>query len=382
MKILGTMRSSHKRARSWWTTLLALPLLAACSAQPGPDIAKNYLTTVRDLQLSPIYPPREEFQVGDVYFIENDPKDINDITSTRRFWLGAIENVLKLSNDYLSSRINYVDSDLNKKKDAFEIKPPQNDLRTGIVSLADGERRSLPLVSFPSVSGRASTAGAFGGYGFVRSFGLAFGQNESVDLDFGDTRAFGLPPGALAIDESYQPAFRRHICPVMQSEIVQRLDKDKNPVLENGHPVFDYECSEGKDCQVLIVTRTILTRSIDFTYSNAQIARLALNRLTSEPPDTPTALPLPGNLNLDITIGPDSSGEGLDKLVTGLTTAIDSAQGNGANANETSALSFAGINGRGLTFRRTFRKPVAIAWEGYEVFPEDAAQLCRVSARH
>ena len=42
-------------------------LLLGCSAVPNSDISVQYKKEARKLGLYPVYPPREEFQIGDVY---------------------------------------------------------------------------------------------------------------------------------------------------------------------------------------------------------------------------------------------------------------------------------------------------------------------------
>ncbi|MFN3315055.1 MAG: hypothetical protein ACK46Q_16560, partial [Hyphomonas sp.] len=41
--------------------------LSSCTAVSGDDLAQKYQQRTRELGLFPVYPPREEFQIGDVY---------------------------------------------------------------------------------------------------------------------------------------------------------------------------------------------------------------------------------------------------------------------------------------------------------------------------
>lgn len=340
--------------------LVAATFLTACSALPERDLLVEYFDTVREMRLTPVYPPREDLQVGDVIFFTYDPNAENDLDSTTRRWLGSLTSVMEVSNDYLASRINYESSviDSSGTPDAsIAIRAGQTDLGSGTVSLNNGERRTLPLVSFPSITGRASSAASLGGYGFLQSFGLALGRNETVTLDFGDTRAFGLPDGGVAIDGEYEHEFRREICPIMMDVAFRRA--------ENG--VMTPACPAGLECRVAIVTRTFMTRSISFNYTNARIARLALNRLSGPVSDEPSTLPLPGNLDVNVTLGPDADGTELDQLLSGMNTNLESAQVAG---QETSGLNFVGLQGNGLVFQRTFLKPVAVAYDALAGEPQ------------
>lgn len=347
--------------------LVGITFLTACSALPGRDLYRQYTESVRDLSLVPVYPPREEFQVGDVYLIEYDESDPDDIGDREREWLGSLSAVQTISNEYLSSRINFPDSDLTPAMDDFAIAPTQDDLRTSIVTLANGERRTLPLVSFPAVSGQASTAGTLGGYGFLRSFGLALGQNETVSLDFGDTRVFGLERANVLVAEDPRVAaeFAHEICPLLRRAMDPATD-------DQGRHTRVYDCPEGQTCELMIVTQTVLTRTLNFTYTNARIARLALSRLDSPVSETPSVLPIPGNLDVTVEVGPEADGEALSQLIAALSTQVQQVQSDVGSTSETSSLNFTGLTARGLQFQREFRKPVAVAYDAVFATPQEA----------
>lgn len=333
--------------------------LTACSAIPQGDLRDKYAETVRNIGLTPVYPPREDFQVGDVIHVSYDPKDRDNLDKYQRTWLGSLTSVMNVANGYLASRINFPDSDTIEDGAKTQIKADQDDLSSGRVTLDDGARRSLPIVSFPSVSGAASTAGSLGGYGFLRSFGLALGRNESVSLDFGDTRAFGLPDGGIAIDGQYEQEFRGKVCGSKLELFLQKDEFGQLARTTNGNTVS--ACPKGRTCLVMIVTRTFLTRTLTYNYTSAAIARAALNDLRGPAPGgNTTPLPLPGNLDVNVTLGPDADASQLDTLVGGLTTAVQEARTDGKPTN---GLNFVGIQGNGMVFQRVFRKPVAIAYD-------------------
>lgn len=346
--------------------LVVATLVTACSALPERDLYMNYTEAVRSFDLVPVYPPREEFQVGDVFLIVYNPEEPDSIEERDRFWLGTLESVQTIANEYLSTRINFPDSNLTPAQDDFAITPTQDDLRTSVVTLANGERRTLPLVSFPSVSGQASSAGTLGGYGFLQSFGLALGRNETVSLNFGDTRVFGVERADWIVGEDPRVGaeFQHQICPVLRPAL--------EGVIQNGLSTMRYDCPEGRACDIMIVTQTVLTRTLNFTYTNARIARLALSQLDSPLPQTPNVIPIPGNLDVTVEVPADANGEALSGLITALSTQVQQVQSNAGNTNETSALNFTGLTARGLQFQREFRKPVAIAYDALFATPEVA----------
>ncbi len=54
---------------------LSMWTLAGCAftAAPPGHVAKEWATAFRELQLTPIFPPREDVQVGDIYIVPVEP---------------------------------------------------------------------------------------------------------------------------------------------------------------------------------------------------------------------------------------------------------------------------------------------------------------------
>lgn len=67
-----------------------LLLLNGCASSVDEPITRAYGEAVRDLGIFPVFPPREEFQVGDVYAwsqSESDPRDNLSIYVTSLHWM-------------------------------------------------------------------------------------------------------------------------------------------------------------------------------------------------------------------------------------------------------------------------------------------------------
>jgi len=52
-------------------------LNSGCATSPAPEgyVAKQWATAFRELQITPIFPPREDVQVGDIYVVPVAPED-------------------------------------------------------------------------------------------------------------------------------------------------------------------------------------------------------------------------------------------------------------------------------------------------------------------
>ena len=93
----------------------ALFLVLACSALPKKDLRDEYFEVVRELGLTPVYPPREELQVGDVFLVSTEPASPNDPEKTVSVWMGTLDTIRDEANRYLNSRINFENTNTTAK---------------------------------------------------------------------------------------------------------------------------------------------------------------------------------------------------------------------------------------------------------------------------
>ncbi|WP_300039526.1 hypothetical protein [uncultured Roseobacter sp.] len=348
----------------------------ACTAVPNDDLLEKYEETVRAQRLTPVYPPREEFQVGDV-FLRSYKRENPTIDDTYSIWLGTLASMRSEANRYLATRINHLDTDTQEtgsddKKVKFDVKPDQTDFASGSVALNNGTRVTLPLAPFPVITGVATSAGSFGGYGFTQSFGLSFGASEQVSLDFTDSRSFGVPLGAAASAGRFGGEYVHRICSPTQgqSQSAAKTGAEVMRALADSNGIEEM-CSGERICDIAVITRTYLTRRLVFTYSGAKVAQLAAAQLRDPTQIPTTTLAVPGNVNLDITISEtDPDGKQLKALTDALTTANQSLD----TSNKSNALNFLGFQGNTLSFDRTYIKPVAFAYESYDWILKDQEQ--------
>lgn len=355
MKFLAMLKSwlSYAAAflRSYFSIGLLLfigvVILVALSGTPRQhSLEAAYVTNFRNLGLSPVFPPREEFQTGDVYFIEYDLENLDNLSSVRRTWLGTLDSIQSLSSEYLDSRLIFSVDGQEGNKSTRSGPNTDTNLQSGHgVHFSAPSWESLPIVTFPTVSWNATTGGAFGARGLVEALGIALGRSETAHLDFGDTRAFGLPSGSLAIDGRYEKEFSEKICPRLQLVI--------------GSFGLDPRCEDGAGCDVVIVTRTHLTRSITVRSSNAESARAGLVRAAHETEAKGNiSLQMP---NITIDTGSETDVEVLKDLIEGISKTVEGSEKDGTPSN---SLGIAGSRGSTFSIEREFERPVAIAYDG------------------
>lgn len=349
------------------TALFLLAFHSGCTALTQGDADKlrdDYVENTRKLGLEPVYPPSEEFQVGDVYFVSHPSGAPDDIDNRAMIYLGTVPDVRTSANSYLASRINFGDTKLSNTNLALA----QPDFQRGAVATNSATRTSLPLVSYPSISGSASSAAAFGGFAFGNSSAFGLGQSESVSIDFGDTRAYGMPVGAVGIlNKNFVRQYSGTVCRnqgiVLKQarnraylNIKRRQELKKTPALQN----VDALCGHGRDCQIRITTRTLSTRQIDYAYTGASVANLAAAQARGAMSDnSQSTLAVPNPVDLSVTIGEETKPAQIQALVK----ALDVIPASGATATQSNALQFVGFQGNAARFMRKFQKPVAIAYE-------------------
>ncbi len=348
--------------------------LMSCTALPqgkGNDLIRDYLENAREIGLLPIYPPSEEFQVGDVYFASYAKGDPNDLDKSAFVYIGTLQSLRVAANNYLSSRIVYNDTTVPQgNKPAI-----QADFDSGTVALNNSARTSLPLITYPSATGSAGSAVGLGGFGFGSSVSFGFAQTESVSVNFNDTRAYGLPIGGVPLDlDQLGSEFVHKLCRkvglsynrasliLQDKEAIQKTEEMCDP----NHRVCRFEA----------VTRTIRTRQIDYVYTGGSVASLAAAAARGEVADPKTTLAVPGNINLDVTIGPEEANAA---NLTGLITALNNSTGAQAGSTPVNGLNFVGFQGNALRFQRHLQKPVAIAYEAFTYKPSTIAKNCHVN---
>lgn len=367
----------------------ALFALAACAALPTAttqELRDEYIERTRELGFNPVYPPSEEWQVGDVYFFSHPVGRLDDVDDSARIHLGTITSVREDANEYLASRINFDNTSTDTSTD--ETRYVQADFSSGgIVGVNAGNRSSLPLVAFPSVEGSASSAASLGGIGIGSAFRIGFGQSERVTVDFGDTRVFGLPSGAFSMDlEDLRDEYVPLICGTPDEDgrwrQLERIFNRAFLVIEERQYAEGRDrmaanelCGEGRICQFLVITRTYQTRSIGYNYTGSAITSLAAARARGEISDTSGTPQIAApDVNLTINVSEETPQTQIDALVA----ALNANAANVSGDTPSSTLQFLGFRGNSMSFRRNLQKPVALAFDAARYNLDGDGAACRL----
>jgi hypothetical protein len=333
-----------KQMRIAWIALL---FLFGCAPLTQRDLRLEYLNQTRAIGMTPVYPPRGEVQVGDVYltFVPADGGE-NEATS---LFVGSMTSMRDQALTYLASRDNI-----------GGLMPDGN------TAAPLAEMRILPAVNFPSITGSAASSASLGAVAPVFSGLFSVGSADTVTMKFVDVRAFGMPYLAASVSA---PDFQRNVCPRLLGR-VNALYGELGYVgaarMTGPPPCGDPKAAaKGQSCRVQIITRTYLTRQIDFTYNQKRRIGGSVATVTPLAPATPVATPPSIAVSVDGSTPPDTAAS----IITALKAPAPATAA-------TTAATAVSETAQGLKFDQLFDDPLAIAYEAVSLSLIDADQLC------
>ncbi|WP_420408580.1 hypothetical protein [Hoeflea sp.] len=342
--------------RFWLIILILLPI-SSCSVNEQENISAEFGKAARKLGLFPVYPPREEFQIGDVYMWSQSVKDPNDTVSV---YLDTIHSLASAADEFMKSRIVFTDTQFEsgtRKKISTDIPGQSSSLKTRR-DLADGDlAKTLPIAAFPSVTTDAGFSAGFGLNRVLFAVGLAGGERTTVTLNFNDVRTYWVPAA-----HAYADIHQRHIGSVMANySAVGRLRLNRQVALTRGANTDP--CRAGRRCGVTVVTRVYLTRQITYTYRNNRIIAAALRH--AQTGGDPAAGSTQTVSSLAVTLDDDNQIDST-ALSTQIAAVREQVKELSASTTNGESFQFEAWNARGVTFSSTYQRPVAIGWDGLD----------------
>lgn len=344
----------------------ALLALAACSQVFKEPPGISYSESVRQLGIFPVYPPREDLQVGDIYGMEDDRKA--ERSKIRSVFLDSVDLTDEIRK-YLNRRYTFGTTNASAPShtigDTTGQLINQSDAAATGVLFDTSAPRNLPITGFPSIevdSGLSlSLVGASGGAGF----GFGSSQTLKMALSFGLVTSYSVPiPVALEKLDQYCASRRytaaRQSC--WNEEITDYLNQKYQ--LGYGTP------KSIKKAQVLMVSKVYLARSISYTFNDQTLAAAAASAANREENPQATAPTVDGTL-----LTSAMSASNAPALVTALAAfqrALNESIKPDPNKDGVS-ISVSGYTRNSVTFEQIFQRPVVIGFEGayFDAFPDD-----------
>ena len=348
-------------------------LLTACAGATGIDQEAQYTKSVRALSLIPVYPPREDLQVGDIYFVSQGNRDNPD--DRVRFYIDTSREVVNAAQSHLQTRLVFRPTHEASKISATDATRQQPDIYSGRVRFR-GDRglaiESLPVVAFPEITLDRGSSQAIGIARVFNALGLARGERTVITLNFNDTRRFGAPRSSVipisrvAADRGYcryHQSLGSKADQTIADQVAREVLRYRDSLRARDSSIAGVSL-ENRSSQVAIVTETILTRKITFTFRNAEIVAAGLRRAARTQVDDPSAAKVNAPSSVVVNVGASApAGAVTDAEIQAVRNSLNSVlqgtvQGEGLN--------FESWDGRGLSFSQYFERPVVVAWDGFE----------------
>jgi hypothetical protein len=350
-------------------------LLVACGDLPSGKVKENYTSSVRELGFSAVYPPREEFQVGDVYAVAFIPGTDQHFTS----YLGDFPELRQSAADFLKSRVVFKGSiALNDGKTAPPTDQPDlfdSNFRTRGETDHTGFLPSLPIVAFPEIELGAGATTGLSTTNALTSIGFLRGKQTTVTLQFPLVKKYWVPvaevqhtrtasgvPLSQAAGAIFNALEKNNLC---NNQVIVDL---KRKISFDAHRLGENRIENSRfRVGLVIVTAVYLAREIDYVYRNADInavglrvAETALNssslvtpKLDQNVPDNDTA-----GQETPQSVATASDIQTLSQKIDTL-VATDAVEGQGFRLSD--------WNATGLTFNQYFARPVSVAYEAVPV---------------
>jgi hypothetical protein len=359
----------------WHVFPIASLLLSACSSQPSDDTSFVQSQWTKGIQklglgLTPVYPPSEDYQVGDVYAVGtlcHEPEDKAERDKLpRAIRIGtANDTQAQLAATY-RRRFLFPRTPIKDVSGiaAINLATPLP-TQTAAKDTHGGQLTPVPIVAFPEFNIASGSLDKFGGTFATSAFGAIFGAsyqkdvNLSVKIKQGETYGLDAPRA----DNSLNNFCKSGVC--NSNYLVQLLNQSIAPKIR-----YNF-CS----AQPIYVQRVYATRSIDYQYSfasayafkaaasvanaaaagavqTAAVQQSALSKIVGA--DKTTDVPQPTDAN-------SVKDQVMASLVSGLGDSLNqlaSAQANGAYFLSAS------YSSQTVTLTQVFDRPVVFGYSG------------------
>lgn len=218
--------------------------LSGCAEKQSGFVVKEWAKMVREMQITPVFPPRADIQPGDIYTDPYPTKDDEVTGFELKNGPMAISHLIssvdlqKEVKDFYNSRFEFPKT---VAEASSETAPS-----AATALFKTGTKTYLPIVGFPEFSYTNITQGSLGALVPINSLSLilggAWGGVESVSLKIRSAESYGLPRD-IVLDKFYK-------------------DKANNSTLsgslEKAWPASGY---------ARLVTEVYLTRNIEISIS-------------------------------------------------------------------------------------------------------------------
>lgn len=337
------------------------------------------------LTLTPVYPPSEDYQVGDVYgvgeFCKDDPAAKNPANVVpRAVRLGTAASVYgRIANTY-RKRLTFDETGRDASK---EIKPT---LPLGPTPAEDPARVTpTPILAFPEFEIAQGKLAEFAGTTGVGLFGVLFGGSSKSDVSLAVKVKAAETYGIDGIDAM---AALTDFCKTPRHGIMACSERTVGQLLEARYG------RQYCGTYVTIVSRVYMTRHLQYNYSfaSAQAFQIALAQRSADANitkarqdalvqllnDTPSGTPAP-------EAGTDASATTVrDRVALALAAGVSKDLAKLAAIDGTAGtFSFSSYDNQSVSLDQSFARPIVFAYSGFDAACEGGERVqlqCRAYA--
>lgn len=332
---------------------LSIPLVVTLSFLAGCDTLREepgitYARSVQQLGINPVYPPREDLQVGDLYAVEDHTQAGR--LKARDAYIDTV-NLTRQIQEYLRTRYKFSDTNLDTKvvSPNTQVVPqkPQKDATGGLIP-ARSDLQTLPISGLPEIEVDSGiTVGVQGQpQGLAALFGFEAAKTLKMSLRFGGVTSYSVPliDAHDRLDAYCSDPQTAGNCSSasLASLINQRFN------------LADGEAGSVKAASIYLVDKVYLARQITYTFNDAILAAAAASALGSA-----GTAPAVSTTAIDKAVAKGDSSM-INALADMQNSLNDAAAKNGAPGG---AFSIAGVSVNGVSFNEVFERPVVVGYE-------------------
>ncbi len=221
-------------------SLIACFLLSFLVGCPGPGthdpgyVAKEWSTTIREFGIVPVFPPREDLAVGDIYLSPTPPDDAMEMRVVRHSpgqflpipVLVASMEVRQELDNYYKDRISFPPTPGTPSTQPAAILQPHG---TGSIFLS-GDNTRLRLGGFPEFFSAQISRGGVDGMIPTEAVNIAFGAfasaNKQVRVSVPMVESYGLPAADLLQKLSFEDCHKTISIPVTGGKTIKLKGSD------------------------------------------------------------------------------------------------------------------------------------------------------------
>lgn len=337
-------------SRAYLSLFIVLPLLAVagCSSFREPP-GVSYSKSATDLGINPVYPPREDMQVGDIYAVENHTA--KDRLTARSAYIDTIDMTSQIQA-YLGTRYKFATTTTGTGPIVLDQQAiqaaGQTDAAGGKV-LTKSDFQTLPITGFPEIEVDSGITVGVAGQpkGLAAVFGFEAAKTLKMSLRYGGVTSYSVPTivGAHMLNQYCESPKTSINCEASSLAYVMNLkynlgNKDKDQV---------------KGGYIALVSKVYLARQITYTFNDAILAAAAAA--------TQGAGAAPTISGEAVNKAMDTDNAAMLSALADLQNSLNNASAAAKGGEGSGSVTFAGVSRNGVSFNEVFARPIVIGYE-------------------